>query len=490
MIDRFGRAVKPRPPRNANLVGKMKEETRKALQDLLGQLPDDKAVPLAAAIEMDRVKGQHNMPYEDILDGLRPVLAKSKLPPLRVPTPMRVFCEVFEDLIYVGVSRKKQRGRIDRNSLNPIWNWLGQDLISDMHGNLTGKLKTHIIASEKEKRDAVVAQLHEAAAEALTRALENLEPGTEPYQALAQKLGNSKIIEDARDIALVLSIAPQITHLQKMFPKPIKRLSQTDIESIRRYYDFLARNTPTHLPAVFYMFMGRMADPWFVLPVARSLVSSDGKTTLGTSPLGFLGNLLLNEVEALASYVQSALAHDTPGDAVLDALNEFARLIEGLTSEIAVDDPKEWRQTLIDCRALVGGAMEMQLEKIPQIVMAALPAATFGNFAGKFVIKADLASWPDPDKVGVAMTQAAILGGARQFATQAAFATVHGEMVDRVGRFLLQYGDSVVDEIRASDLEDRDRARAHLEIAVRLTQYVLGDTEADLLWQRGLDAAA
>ena len=468
----------------------MKEETRNALHDLLGQLPEEKAVPLAAAIETDRVKGEHDMPYEDILDGLRPVLANSKMPRVRGPTPMRLFCQVFEDLIYVGVSRKKQRGRIDRNSLKPIWHWLGQDLIPHMHRNLTGKLRAHIIASENEKRDAVIAQLHEAAADALTRALQDLEPGTEPYQALAQKFGNSRVIEDARDIALVLSIAPQITHLQKLFPKPIRRMSETDQESIRRYYDFLSRNTPAHLPAVFYMFAGRMVDSWHVLPLARSLVSGDGETTLGTSPFGFLGNLLLNEVEALASYIQSALANDASGDELLNALDEFARLTEGLTNEIGMDDPKEWRQTLIDCRALVGGAMEIQLEKIPQIIMEALPAATFGNFAGKFVIKADLTSWPDPDKVGAAMTQAAILGGSRQFATQAAFTTIHGEMVDRAGRFLLQYGDSVVDEICASDQEDQDRAKAHLEIAVRLTQYVLGDTEADLLWQRGLEAAA
>ncbi len=469
---------------------KMKEEIRKSLFGLLGRLSDKKARPLAAAIEMDRLTGGSEMPHEDILDSLRPALVQAKTHPSRVTTPMRLFCEVFEDLIYVGVSVKKQRGRIDRSSLKPIWRWLAEDLMPDVHANLTEKIRAYIVASDHEKRDRAVAQLHEEAGAALVQALESNKSGTKSYRELSQKLGNSRVVEDARDIAMVLSVAPQMQHLRKLFPKPIVRVSQTDIEALRRYYDFLARNAPSCMPAMFYVLMGRMAAPWLILRVANALVSKTKGLSFSRSKLAFLGNLLLNEVEDLADYISSGLTIDSNVDEILDALNTFAHMTGAITSEIGIDDHGEWSQSLFDCRAIVGRAMELQLERVTESISEALPTVKFGNYADVGLIKADSSSWPDPDKVGLAMNKAALLGGTQQIAPLAAFAAVQGEIIDRVSRFLVDYGDSIVNEIRASEHEDRDRAKAHLETAVRLTQYVLGEAEANVLWQRGLTAAA
>ena len=62
-----------------------------------------------------------------ILDGLRPALRDAQA--ARTPTPLRLFCRPFEDLLTSAPRKTKQKASIARASVLPVWLWLGRDLI-------------------------------------------------------------------------------------------------------------------------------------------------------------------------------------------------------------------------------------------------------------------------------------------------------------------------------------------------------------------------
>ncbi|MBS0277999.1 MAG: hypothetical protein JSR81_10280, partial [Proteobacteria bacterium] len=99
------------------------------LQGLLGGLPPLMAARLAKAIEIDRLNDGRMLPHELILDGLRPVLRRGQSD--RAPTPLRLFCRPFEDLLTVMPRKQKQKGRIERGAIMPVWNWVSQTLVPD-----------------------------------------------------------------------------------------------------------------------------------------------------------------------------------------------------------------------------------------------------------------------------------------------------------------------------------------------------------------------
>src|SRR5579872_6204302 len=75
---------------------------------------------LARAIEVsDGEALQHGMIFRS------PVGRDSE----RTPTPLRFFCLPFEDLLIAAPRQRKQRGRIARDSIAPIWTWLREILL-------------------------------------------------------------------------------------------------------------------------------------------------------------------------------------------------------------------------------------------------------------------------------------------------------------------------------------------------------------------------
>src|ERR1700761_2342701 len=94
------------------------------LKSFLGSLTGDMAARLASAIEADRLMNGA-LPHDAILEGLRPVLRDANA--TRTPTPLRLFCRPFEDLLTSKPRKAKLKASIARTSVMPIWLWLGQE---------------------------------------------------------------------------------------------------------------------------------------------------------------------------------------------------------------------------------------------------------------------------------------------------------------------------------------------------------------------------
>jgi hypothetical protein len=88
------------------------------LGDLFESLSSSEIARFTRAIESDRADPKLPLPHEQILQILRPRLASLK--PERYPTPMRQFCDPFEDLLTSAPPVEKSI-RISRSSLMPIW---------------------------------------------------------------------------------------------------------------------------------------------------------------------------------------------------------------------------------------------------------------------------------------------------------------------------------------------------------------------------------
>ena len=94
------------------------------LQSFLGTLPEQAAAKLAHAIEMDRLADGKALPHDAILMGLRPSLRQLHGGSARTKTPLRLFCQPFEDLLTSEPRRSKQKAILSRASVTPIFTWL------------------------------------------------------------------------------------------------------------------------------------------------------------------------------------------------------------------------------------------------------------------------------------------------------------------------------------------------------------------------------
>lgn len=117
------------------------------------------ASKLASAVELDRLRGGA-LPHDKILEALRPRLRELDGRTDRLPSPRRMVSTVFEDLLLSRPRLRKQKGRIARPSLRPIWDWLTQILLADSAIPILEAIHTKLLNGAIQFADAEIAQFH------------------------------------------------------------------------------------------------------------------------------------------------------------------------------------------------------------------------------------------------------------------------------------------------------------------------------------------
>src|SRR3569832_103363 len=183
----------------------MPDDKSALLRTLLGKLPETAASKLAQAIEMDRLMDGRDLPHEVILGGLRPSLGQSS----RTLTPLRLFCQPFEDLLESAPRKTKHKAVIARACVVTVWTWVSRVLLpDDSHGYLRAA-KMLILAGKQDDARAQTRSFWSLAGTAMRAALDRGE---------AVKLRADEIA-DAREMALLLGEGAEMEKVQARLPK-------------------------------------------------------------------------------------------------------------------------------------------------------------------------------------------------------------------------------------------------------------------------------
>jgi hypothetical protein len=454
------------------------------LNGFLGQLPDHVASRLAKAVEVDRLIGGKLLPHDEILRALRPQLRDKTANKRRVPTPQRLFCRPFEDLL-VSERKTKQKGRIARSSVDPVWSWLAQDLMPARHLRLTSSLGEAVLSEREEETGQTLALLWSESAAALKVALQSEERRTRA----AVKLGGSAVVEDAAEMALLLAAAPTVLALQKRLPKPVHQLVQEDVWFLCDFIDELAKSNPDFAPYVALVVLGRLERPWEVLRLVAAISRKSTDVVISGTDMDVVGELLFSDLDAYAANIQSVRPLNFDPDTVLANLAGFTELSSGMIKELGIRRDGKWGQRLAKDRAAVAQIMENLLQRARKEILSALPPQKGFAFARR-QRGLDLSRSIDPDRIARAMRHAQLVAHSRPFAVAGAFSARLMKVTDETSLALRSYAEDILRELRAAAPEARLHAGEHLNVMLSLCELVLGEGETDFLRRRARVPAA
>jgi hypothetical protein len=455
------------------------------LKGFLGQLPDDVASRLAKAVEVDRLIGGAALPHDEILKALRPQLRGAASSTRRVPTPQRLFCRPFEDLLVSGERKAKQKGRIARSSVDVVWKWLASTLMPARQNRLTTSLGEAIVAGNDELIDRDLAALWAEASAALKAALAD-----EGRKSLAaETLGGQAVAEDAAEMALVLAQAQTVIQIRTRLPKPVVQLTQDDIWFLCDMIDRLAVSTPDFAPYVALVVLGRLERPWEVLRLLTAITRNATDIVISGTDMDIVGELLFSDLDAYAATISSARPVNFDPDVVLTSLAGFTELSSGMVKELGIRRDGKWGQRLAKDRAAVAQIMENLLQRARKEILAALPPHKGFAFARRHR-NLDLSKPTDPDRVAKALRYAQLIAHSRPFAVAGAFSARLMKVTEETTLALRTYAEDILTELRASTPEARQRAEEHLAVMLSLCELVLGEGETEFLRRRARVPAA
>lgn len=446
----------------------------------LRTLPEQAAVRLARAVEVDWLAGGRTLPHEEIMLALRPALRR--IPNAdRTLNPLRLFCRPFEDLLSSWPRKEKVKGRIHRESVLPIWNWLSQTVIPDSINRYSVGVKTAVLSFKAEDIRIHALEIWPVAAAAISKALD-----TEAKRKAARNvLGNALVVADAQEIACLLASGEELSTLQDMLPKGTPTLSEDMLWTLREFYDRLTVSHPDAAPYVAVVTMNRLAKPWMALKLPLAITRQTQDTLISSTDMGLVGELLFGDLEEHAAALRAAKPQAPfDPDELLRHLTGFTAVSDGIVKEVEMRRDGKWGQRLLKDRGAVAETMESFMERAEREVSPAIPTLKTGAYAGG-PRAPDLHRAPDPEKIHRAICYSKLVAGCRPVAAAASFGASQKDTADLLGVMLKTYCEDIVKELRSAEGEKRTNAESYFNVAVELVTVLFSPEEGDFLRRRG-----
>jgi hypothetical protein len=449
------------------------------LQSFLGGLPAQAAARLAKAVEIDRLSGGRVLPHELILNSLRPMLRQVE----RTPTPLRLFCRPFEDLVTPAPSKDKQKGRIARASVAPVWAWLTGSILPEAGAAYCAEVKAFALAGRFDDACARAAAFWPLAGAALRNAI------AQNRKAARAALVQDATVADAEEIALMLCAGSEIDEIQKLLPRGTPQLGDRALRSLRDIHDRLVVSVPDAAPYVAVVAMNRLEHPWEALKLPQLVAHQTQDTLISATDMGLAGDLLFADIERHGNAVRAARHPNFDAEAVIEHLSHFAELSGSIVKEIDIRRDGKWGKRLLKDRAAVAETMEGFMERAPKEIAAMLPVQKTGAFGGGPKC-ADFSKPVDDDKAERGLRYARLVVGSAPYAALCSFAAAQKDAFEEAGHHLRGYNEDVVRELRAAGEDRRAIVERQFERAAELTALLFSAEEAEFLRRRAKAAVS
>jgi hypothetical protein len=448
------------------------------LRAFLGTLPEHLAERLAEAVEVDRLMHGTILPHDAILEALRPALRRVENP-RRVLSPLRLFCQPFEDLLSSQPRTTKQKGRISRTSIAPLWAWVSETLAPQETAAFSSRASELVALGKLDEAFALTGTFAIDVASKLRAALAG-----DIAKKKARTIFNGDAgVADAEESASLLACAGEIFELQTMLPRPFSGFNDEMLWAVRGIYDRVSAVSPEASPYIPVILMNRLARPWEALRLPMMVARQTQDTLISSTDMGLAGELLFGDLDHLSSSIRAIKHPNFNADKLIADISRFAEISSAVVKEIDVRRDGKWGQGLLKDRADVGNVMSGLMERAPKEIANALPTRKLGNFASTRV--PDFSKSVPAEKVEIALRYAKLIPGCRPFAAAASFAAKLKDAEDEALMLLRSYNEDVVKELRAGEPSRRTVVEEQFALATDLTGMLFSQEEAELLRRRG-----
>src|ERR1051325_6170153 len=451
--------------------------SEKLRQYLLELKPQARAL-LASELERAVLRGEAVPGASVILAHLRKPARQEgrKLP--RIGNAQRLFFAPIEPSLVDDIPERKHLGRIARASLNPIWTWIGRDLMLRDARTYTDHVQLLLAENETNGADQVTRAFRDRAEQRLRECLASLKRDEKESKRIAGQIGTPHALDEARELAAILRARDALGVIGSPLPASIGNLGGEQLQNVWALLDSpIGRHRDVFLYALLVV-MSRLGSPWQLIRLAIHAAASDVADHIAATPFAFAVDVVLGALDRIVTNLGEALkAPDTPeAGRLLKGFHDAAR---ALHTEIDLPADSTWGRQLAGARAEAACLLEGEMRDLPAQVRRLLrPRNGRGG-------RAPLASI-DVDDVDVKL---ALIAGCRNYADELAVS----EVTRRVHSELQSYFDNgtqiLLERLRAAPQAERALPQSQVDAAIRFCARLFGAEYAGLL-ARAADIAA
>jgi hypothetical protein len=434
---------------------------------------------LVQELERSLLRGDENAGNDMVLQELRRAIRADAQPVPRIGDAARLFFAPIEPFLIDARADHKRTGRIARISLEPIWAWIGRDLIPAEAKALGEDINRALLAGDRSKADHLVRALHERAIQRMRDAVSAIGSDEKARRRLAVQVGTPRAIEDIGAMIAVLSLRDMLADFGRRLPNHIRIFERDQIDAVATQLNAAAtqasgENVAIRKSDVFLygliLVMNRLAAPWQLIRIATRAAESDDTARVAETPYAAAVTLVLGEAENMVGELRSEVGAGRPIVSMLKAIHDAAR---GLRSEMDLSVESPWSRQLAAIRAEVSSMLKAEIEATPGFVRRLLrPRAAKDILPGSLLDSID---------VNEAEMRVEFVGACRHYASELAINEVTTRAHSELSLYLEAGTKALLDSLRHAGDADRPFRQSQVEAAIRFCRTVFGSEYAGLL---------
>ena len=449
------------------------------LRDYLRTLKPEARAMLVTELERGMLRGDEAAGNEFVLQELRRTIRAAGQAVPRIGDAARLFFAPLEPFLIDDGADHKRVGRLARVSLEPIWEWIGRDLMPAEAKALSDDINRALVADDGVKAELLTRALHERAIQRIKETIDAAGADEKMRRRLVVQVGTPRAFEDVDSLLRILVLRDVLGDLaRRRLPKHLRTFEREQIDQVKALVEAAAAQKSPDLAArktdIFVcglvLVMGRLALPWQLIRLATRAAESDDAARVAETPFANAVAIVLSEIECMVSELRVELKARRPVTSLLKGIHDAAR---GLRTEMDLSVDSPWSRQLAAIRTDISALLKAEIESTPGRVRRLLRPRPPNEIAPGALL----------DAIDVSDTEMLVefVDACRSYANELAVNEVTARTWLELQHYLETADKGLLDALRQAGAADRTFRQSQAEAAIRFCRTVFGADYAGLL---------
>jgi hypothetical protein len=449
------------------------------LRDYLRTLKPEARAMLVTELERGMLRGDEAAGNEFVLQELRRTIRAAGQAVPRIGDAARLFFAPLEPFLIDDGADHKRVGRLARVSLEPIWEWIGRDLMPAEAKALSDDINRALVADDGAKAELLTRALHERAIQRIKETIDAAGADEKMRRRLVVQVGTPRAFEDVDSLLRILVLRDVLGDLaRRRLPKHLRTFEREQIDQVKALVEAAAAQKSPDLAArktdIFVcglvLVMGRLALPWQLIRLATRAAESDDAARVAETPFANAVAIVLSEIECMVSELRVELKARRPVTSLLKGIHDAAR---GLRTEMDLSVDSPWSRQLAAIRTDISALLKAEIESTPGRVRRLLRPRPPNEIAPGALL----------DAIDVSDTEMLVefVDACRSYANELAVNEVTARTWLELQHYLETADKGLLDALRQAGAADRPFRQSQAEAAIRFCRTVFGADYAGLL---------
>ncbi|MET4605318.1 hypothetical protein ABIB90_004813 [Bradyrhizobium sp. JR4.1] len=246
----------------------------------------------------------------DLQSRLRAEFRKDGSSQARATSPSRHFFAPLELLLIDGAPEHANMGRISRNTLTPIWEWICRDLLPTMARDYIKAINDQVAANNQKEVLKIASTFQTKVVKVLESTLAPAESTEFARGKLAQYTASRTAFDDVKKMQHVLRAGAALPKFNEKLPEKIAKFDDGLVDQITARLDAFKKAHPEALPFALTLVARRLKTFWQLVRLATKAAASKSAADVAATRYACVVHMVLDQLDDRRLALRIALRHN------------------------------------------------------------------------------------------------------------------------------------------------------------------------------------